>query len=332
MTTFNFGAGRVRFHEADPNWEPQWLIEGLIEKHKLNFICGTAKKANKSSFRRFLLAALLTEMGQVLGEFAVKERPKQIFHLLCEDEPGKERRLLTASLQALGFTFDPEDLGKFVSWNDVVADDGFQINNQTHLSQLEQFVRDEKIDLLVIDPLRDFHNIDENESTRMIEVTKPLRRLARYAECTMQIVQHTAKPPWHKTDTKRSAGDSMRGSNVLGAAAAVTVLIERTGQELRRVIRDCKNYEDETVVDAILNMESWLWSPAAENVVDLAFQYVVNHAPIENRTKAAEAIGRRKEDVLHAFSQLLEEGRIHDSPEGLRPVFELLQISSGTGS
>jgi len=73
----------------------------------------------------------------------------------------------------------------------------------------------EKPHLIVLDPLRDLHQADENSSTEMADIMRRIRALRDILGCTILFTHHSAKS---NKDTRRArGGQQMRGSSVVHA-------------------------------------------------------------------------------------------------------------------
>jgi hypothetical protein len=70
--------------------------------------------------------------------------------------------------------------------------------------------------LLVIDPLRDVHTTDENDSAAMADVMRRLRALRDLLDCAVLFVHHSAKAT--KDSNGRRPGQKMRGSSAIHGA------------------------------------------------------------------------------------------------------------------
>ena len=70
--------------------------------------------------------------------------------------------------------------------------------------------------LLILDPLRDLHQSEENESGPMSEIMGRLRALRDILRCAVLVVHHTAKRG--KDNAGRRAGQNLRGSSAIHGA------------------------------------------------------------------------------------------------------------------
>src|SRR5262249_6197818 len=66
-----------------------------------------------------------------------------------------------------------------------------------------------KVDLLILDPLRDIHSGDEDKSGDMREVLRRIRLIGEILECTVLVNHHTSKDG----DTSKGPGQNLRGSS-----------------------------------------------------------------------------------------------------------------------
>jgi hypothetical protein len=70
-----------------------------------------------------------------------------------------------------------------------------------------------KLDLLVLDPMRDLHTGEENGSDSMSDVMRRLRALGEILGCAVIVVHHMAKPS--ETNGRRGGGQKLRGNGAI---------------------------------------------------------------------------------------------------------------------
>lgn len=78
--------------------------------------------------------------------------------------------------------------------------------------RMKQWLDIIKPKLVILDPLRDFHNADENDAGEMNRLLRPIRQWAMKNEAAFVVVHHTKKPGDGHTHFKSS---DMRGTSAL---------------------------------------------------------------------------------------------------------------------
>jgi len=116
------------------------------------------------------------------------------------------------------------------------------INDSKDFLQLRNIVIKETPRILILDPLVNFHSVDENDNAAMGQVMKRLRSLINEFDISVILVHHTRKPGQKESET----GISLRGaSSIFGAADTVLLLSMSTeiGKTLRILSFNIRNGE-----------------------------------------------------------------------------------------
>lgn len=101
----------------------------------------------------------------------------------------------------------------------------FRIDNDVGRARLLHWLNARHPKLVILDPLRNFHDEDENDAGRMLRMLAPLRRWAVDHDSSFVVVHHTKK--LQEGQTQATAND-MRGSSALfGIADGVLVATPR---------------------------------------------------------------------------------------------------------
>lgn len=182
---------------------PKWVVKDVIPVG-LTFI-GAPPKSMKSTFI-MALSALVAEYGgkAIPPHLSIVERTGPVMGLSAEATAGELRNIVEVGL---GVTIKDDD-------GIVIADDPwkFRLDDPGALEQLLGWLETLKPRLAFIDPLRDFHQLDEKESGEMNRLLRPLRQWAVTNEAALIIAHHAKK----KEDPSAiyTAGD-LRGSSAL---------------------------------------------------------------------------------------------------------------------
>jgi hypothetical protein len=187
-------------------------------------------KAYKSAVE---LAAVLTVCGVPNGvlpaDLALCKEPGRVLMLSGEATPGVLRH--TAQV---GFGVDvPNDM-RFLSMHDPWR---WRLDQREDVTELLNWAVELDARLICIDPLRNFHSVDENDSGGMIRMLQPLQQWAMKHKRAVLIVHHSKKLGESKDGSKRMANaDDMRGTSALfGLADAVLTVTPMNGKGLIHV-------------------------------------------------------------------------------------------------
>lgn len=109
-----------------------------------------------------------------------------------------------------------------------VADDPFiwRFDSPTSLKDMTHYLEEHRPKLVILDPLRNFHSLDENDSGQMVELLAPLRKWAVEHDSSLLVVHHTRKAA--EQGQVMTAND-MRGSSALFGLADGIVVLTRKG-------------------------------------------------------------------------------------------------------
>jgi hypothetical protein len=182
---------------------PEWVVKDVIPVG-LTFI-GAPPKSTKSTFVMALCALVAEWGGKALPpHLSVVERVGPVLGLSAEATAGELRNMIEVGL---GVEVKDDD-------GIVVADDPwkFRLDDPGALEQLLSWLEILKPRLVFIDPLRDFHQLEEKDSGEMNRLLRPLRQWAVDNEAALLIVHHAKKK---EDPTAIYTAADLRGSSAL---------------------------------------------------------------------------------------------------------------------
>jgi hypothetical protein len=224
-----------------------WLAENrLLRGHVTQLIApGGAGKSLLS-----LQWAVAVAMGD--GRFTgldVRERAKTLIINLEDDREEQQRRLEAISavhgvaLDTIGewlFAYrgspdgddDGDDgAGRFC----VLKRNDRKLSPTSQVRQLTRYIQTNRIGFVIVDPLVETHEADENDNTAMAKVAAIYRGIARRTGAAVLLIHHTKKPP--QADAEGFAGnvDAGRGASAMGNSGRVALtLFSMTKKEAQR--------------------------------------------------------------------------------------------------
>lgn len=183
-----------------------WAVTGLITRGGIATIGGEPKTAK--TWLALEIAIAIATGTKACGEFFAERGT--VAYFFAEDLDVQVRNRIRSLLASRGMSADALGgrlhicpRGQFL---DVMKDDD--------LARIVASCRTlGKLDLLVLDPLRDISSAAEDKSDEMSPVMRRLRLVGELLECTVAIVHHAGKTT---ADTsKRRPGQRLRGSSAI---------------------------------------------------------------------------------------------------------------------
>ena len=182
-------------------------------------------------------------LGAVHGDFAPLAQSRAAI-LNAEDDQNEQRRRLSAGLRQFGAT--PDDLGDRlmrIGAFGIAAlmtkqDGGIIFADAYH--ELSRIVAEHKIDVLMLDPMAELHEADENSNGELRHFVAALRALAVEHKIAILLVHHTRKGAISPGDM-----DVARGASALiGAVRAAWTLTTMSESEAEsfNIPKDRRSY------------------------------------------------------------------------------------------
>jgi hypothetical protein len=186
----------------------------------------------------------------------------------------------------------------------------FRLDNQSNMAELLHYVGKVKPRIFFIDPLRNAHSLDENDSGGMIGMIQPLQRYAVTNNMAIVIVHHSKKLEDEKGNGRTARASDMRGTSALfGLADAV---ITHTKKSVGLVHLDAVFKRGEPW-EKTIQLGIWGAIPT-ESIDSLTKQIFDKLASGMTASEVAEAMHLSKLKVSAAITQLLRIGAL--TPEG----------------
>lgn len=146
-----------------------------------------------------------------------------------EDDLDELKRRIGATMEQFGISWS--DVGNRLRVNSgtdkrlvlaALDETGKRLEITPNVDRLARKIKEEKIDVLILDPLVGFHQADENSSGQMDMVGDSIRKLAISLNIAIIFAHHTRKPPGASADGFAGNSDSGRGSTALNATTRAT--------------------------------------------------------------------------------------------------------------
>ncbi len=162
-----------------PDRPPQWLVEDIIARGDCGFIAGEPR-----TYKTWLLCALAVSLS-TREDFLGFEVPRRRRVLLLAEEDN--RRRLQARLRCLLAGRKPPASLR------IGVQLGLKLDDERWLKRLRRVIRVFRPALVLMDPLRRFHSLDENSNKEMGRLIDILNAIRRKYHCGFLIVHHSRK-------------------------------------------------------------------------------------------------------------------------------------------
>lgn len=318
----------------------RFLVEKLWVKGAFGFV-GAEPKAWKS-YLTLYMAICVSSGTRVFNRFAVERGKVLIFS--AEGGKGLVRQRTGEMCRALGIGLEELDFN-------VIDLSVLHLDDPDQAELLMQTAAAARPALIILDPLRELHTEDENDSAVIAKLLGPLRTLQATIGCAVMVIHHMGKLPSTGRAPARS-GQRLRGSSALhGASDSALYLIAKGEGESKRVtvtaehraapepepftmalrhatldegatsyleiVDDKDEAEDDT--EAAVNAYN---SGRKKILKAITLAAMPGREPFKNIKSLAKACNRRAVDLGPILKELIEEGLIvKDGEKGAyRPV------------
>lgn len=206
---------------------PEWIVEGILPVG-VTFIAGPPKSYKSAVELAILLSACGVENTVLPPDLSHCPNPGRVLMLSMEAQPGALRH--TAKK---GFNIDiPNDM-RFLCMSDPWK---FRLDQPSDVRDLLGWMSELDASVLAIDPLRNCHSLDENDSGGMVMMLQPVQQWAVKNKKAVVIVHHSKKLGEEKNGNARTANaNDMRGSSALFGLADAVLTLTAKGKGLVHV-------------------------------------------------------------------------------------------------
>lgn len=217
----------------------QWLVKGVLQGKKVTLLIAPGG-SGKSLFTLNTAVALAVGDGRKFG-LDVHEQTKVLL-INAEDDLDEMNRRLGALALHHGYDNDAYR-GQLLSYSLgpmaprfqlVERDKNRQIIEHPKLSAIAEYLGNEGVGAVVIDPLVACHCANENDNAEMNIVMSALTSLAQRANIAVLLVHHTKKPSQADAGGFAGVADSGRGASaIVNAARSAKTLFRMTVDEAK---------------------------------------------------------------------------------------------------
>jgi len=203
-----------------------WIVKDLLCRGVVSMLI-SPPGVGKTTYVAEMAVGLATAKPDIFGFDWKMPKPAKVWVWNQEDDLNELRRRVRAARRA--FEINPYSI-----WGSLGVASGVErplmlVRKDEHRAPQESKevlaiineIRNQDIDVLIVDPFAEFHDADENDNAQMRYVVSVLRRVAQITNCAVMIVAHTRKPPQAATDGFAGSLDSLRGASSQGGAIRI---------------------------------------------------------------------------------------------------------------
>jgi hypothetical protein len=209
-----------------------WIARGLLLRGAVSMLFGPANQG-KSLMLTMWSVALAT--GTAWGTLQ-PARKYRVLTLFSEEDNEEQSRRVGAAAQELFVDLDEvdEQLDRLECMGVATlfaADQDRALVPTKAWGQLVQVIRERRPDVLILDPLIELHNVEENDNTLLKGVLARLRALAQHFGLAVLLSHHSRKA-YGEGGGIAGVIDAARGASAIGGAVRIAhTLVEMTEQE-----------------------------------------------------------------------------------------------------
>lgn len=227
--------GVRRRHPASLPRRP-WILGTQLQRKIVTVILADPGQG-KTSLSLAMALAVCTGRDDIVEDEVVE--PCNVMLLNNEDGEDELDLRLAALMEAHEVTWDDID-GKFFPWS-AVGRERFTVAKRKGAALVgtvpDWFIeklRQHKIGVLIVDPLVETHQGDENDNVQMATVAAQYRDIAVKANCAVVIVHHTNKPPMSSEGFAANMYRSRGASSLIANARIVDILCPMSEKDAER--------------------------------------------------------------------------------------------------
>lgn len=201
-----------------------WIAPGYLIRGAVTVLSGPGSAGKSSLVVGWSIALALAKRWHRFVPVA----PMRVFNYNTEDDNTEQHRRMSATLRQFDAT--PRDLGNKVvrigpnGTGTLLRRDPIsgRLGFTAAMRALETLLEEQRPDVLILDPLVELHDAEENDNTALRAVMAKFRQLAIQYNLALVLIHHARK------GSGSAAGDpdSLRGaSSIVGAARVVLTVL-----------------------------------------------------------------------------------------------------------
>lgn len=216
--------------------EVPFLVEGIIPQNGLSCLTGSSD-CNKSTFLRQLSLTIATGDENFLG-LKLKPRFRRVIYISTEDDHWAMSALIRKQHSK---DVSQETLDRIL----------FLFSTESHIKSLDEYLKETKVDLVVLDTWTDLFSGDLNQSNKVRNSFEAYNELSRKYECAFVFVHHQGK----RTEENAPSKNNLLGSQGIEAKMRSVIELRRDAGNRRLLTITKGNYSKDSIKGKSLVLE-----------------------------------------------------------------------------
>ena len=303
------------------------VIDGFLNRKEFMLIHATAK-TGKSMFALNIALAVATG-SDFLG---MESELSKVLYLQTEISSCSLSDRIDSMLRGM-----PENYYDLAQQNLLIADTRIRIDIPQQLEALRKQVETELPSLLIIDPLYDLHNKNEDNAAEMAPLLSNIREIARSVGCAVILIHHQGKKGEGQSS---NAGHACRGSSAFADVpdSSVSLSKDKGGYSIRGIFRNRPSMDDFRLQfdDKHFLFQPGIEMPKKVKTRDLIFEEIKNSTDGLTKKELVDLLGSKQGIQASAVQKQLEnlktEGLLFIKGEFKSTRFYIHEFQGGNSS
>ena len=282
------------------------LVEPFFQKVGVASLVGSSDTGKSTILRQLALCVALNKSNWM--RFKLNLTHKKVIYVSTEDDKYSVSKALKSQLKSLDFIPKTE--------SELLHNISFVFDTGQLLAQLTQRLKDNPVDLIVIDAFTDVFTKEINSSTEVRKFLSQYHNLALKNECLIIFLHHTGK----RTQKQRASKDNVLGSQAFEAKMRCVLSLRQDFKDLslRHLCILKGNY-----ISSEKKAESYVLKFDEDN---LFFKNTNNRVPLHSLNDKSTSKFKTKPDLKSEAKQLKKEGK------SVRDIAKILKKKYGANA
>jgi hypothetical protein len=292
----------------------RWLVEHLWQEGAFGLVAAEPKALK--SYLTLQIAISVAAGRKLFNRFAIPN-PGPILMFSAEGGKGLIARRARSMARAMGIDLALLDF-------QIIDLAVLRLDDRATVGALLSTVEEVRPRLILLDPLRELHGGDENDSAAVAALLAPLRQIQHaHPACAVMVVHHMSKSPADGKNERRP-GQRVRGSGAFHGSTESSLYLSVKGEgEEKRVTVEMEHKDAATIDPFILALRTatrddgdlaWLEivdGPVRTGERDKVLAAIANaRTPLKSKNAIFAVAKGDKSRTLTAIDELESEGLI----------------------
>jgi hypothetical protein len=207
--------------------------EWLFGSHYIRkYVTCTIGRRGGGKTSRAIIEKLSMATGRDLLNTGIKSEKLRVWYIGEDTRDEIEMRIIAACVH---HEIRPEEIGDRLCFDSVfdlprgvvklaTLKGGAVVRNQPAIESLKAGIDERRIDILVLDPLKKFHGVKENDNDMMDDVMTILSEIAMEKNISIEVLHHTRKPGAGNGGAPMTVDDGRGADAIIAAARSARII------------------------------------------------------------------------------------------------------------